>query len=189
MAHPVTRLLRRGSDARPAAEAAYAAIVAQARRPEFYRTLAVPDTLDGRFELIALHLFLVLRRLKGEPEARDVSQALADRLFDDLDRSLREMGAGDLGVGRRVKAMARALYGRIAAYEAGLATGGGGLVAALARNLYGTATAPPAVVEAMAGYLRREAAALAAADSAEIAAGRVAFGTPPAPGEDDGGRP
>ncbi len=179
MALPVTRLLRRGAGARPAAGAAYAAVVAQARLPAFYRALGVPDTLDGKFELIALHTFLVLRRLKREPAGRAMSQALTDRLFDDLDRSLREMGAGDLGVGRRVKAMARALYGRIAAYEAELATGGGGLVAALERNLYGTATPGRPAIEAMATYLRREAAFLAAADVAEIAAGRIAFGPPP----------
>jgi cytochrome b pre-mRNA-processing protein 3 len=182
LAHSVTRLLRRGSAARPAAEAAYRAVVAQARRPEFYRALGVPDTLDGRFELIALHVFLVLRRLKGEASARDMSQALADRLFEDLDRSLREMGAGDLGVGRRVKAMARAFYGRIAAYEAGLAAGGGALAAALGRNLYGTAAPPESVVDAMEGYLRREAASLAARDVSEIVAGRPAFGPPPEPG-------
>ncbi len=187
MAHPVTRLLRRGSDARPAAEAAYQVIVAQARRPEFYRALAVPDTLDGRFELIALHVFLVLRRLKGEAAARGMSQALTDRLFEDLDRSLREMGAGDLGVGRRVKVMARAMYGRIAAYEAGLAAGGGALAAALGRNLYGTAAEPPeGAVEAMDAYIRREAAGLAAQDAAAIAAGRPEFGPPPALAPDGG---
>lgn len=181
LAHPVTRLLRRTPDARPAAAAIYDAIVAQARRPAFYAALGVPDTLDGRFELIALHVFLVLRRLKGEAAARGVSQALADRLFEDLDRSLREMGAGDLGVGRRVKTMARATYGRIAAYDAGLSAGDEALSAALKRNLYGTAAPPPEALAAVESYLRREAGALARQDAAEIVQGRVAFGAPPEP--------
>src|SRR5512135_2803202 len=97
----------------------YDAIVSQARRPEFYEGGGVPDSIDGRFELIVLHAYLVLRRLRaaggaGEP----LAQALVDVLFADLDASLREMGAGDLGVGKRVKRMATAFYGRIGAYEA-----------------------------------------------------------------------
>ncbi len=183
MPDPVTRALRRGTGAKPAGEAAYATCVAQARRPEFYRSLGVPDTLDGQFELIALHVFLVMRRVKGETAARDMSQALANRLFDDLDRSLREMGAGDLGVGRRVKVMAQAFYGRIAAYDGALATIGGSLAAALQRNLYGTAAPSESALTAMARYLRREAAGLARQDVAAIAAGRIAFGPPPEPGE------
>ncbi len=104
-------------------EEVYRRIVAQARRPEFYVGGGVPDSLDGRFEMLALHLFLVLHRLKrerDEPACAALAQALADRMAADLDANLREMGAGDLGVGRRVKRMARTLYGRIAAYEAGI---------------------------------------------------------------------
>src|SRR5579885_2019728 len=105
-------------DQKPAAAALYRAVVAQARAPAFYVAYGVPDTLDGRFDLIALHMFLVLHRLKSDTDASTVSQALFDIMFDDMDRSLREMGVGDLGVGRRVRAMAEALYGRMAAYEA-----------------------------------------------------------------------
>src|SRR5262245_48094906 len=95
----------------------YAAAIAQARQPVFYAGLRVPDTVDGRFELVALHVFLILQRLKSEPEATPFAQALFDTMFADMDRNLREMGVGDLSVGKKVKAMAQGLYGRIAAYE------------------------------------------------------------------------
>src|SRR5687767_4178845 len=120
--------------ARKSAEELYAAAVAQARRPEFYASLGVPDTIDGRFELVALHTFLVLRRLKGQGQAAEAGQALVDLFIQDMDASLRELGAGDLGVGRKVKAMAQAFYGRIAAYDSGLAGSAATLEAALRRN-------------------------------------------------------
>ena len=91
----------------------YGAVVAQARQVVFYRDLGVPDTVDGRFELIVLHMVLLLRRLNREgDDGAALRQALFDVLLDDMDRSLREMGVGDLGVGRRVKAMGKAFYGR-----------------------------------------------------------------------------
>ncbi len=147
----------------------YEGVVAQARHPEFYRDCGVPDTVDGRFELIALHAFLVLHRLKADPaDTEALGQALFDIMFQDMDQSLRELGAGDLGVGLRVKRMAQGLYGRIAAYEAGLsgpaadqgADQGAKLEAALRRNLFGTVTPEPEQVRAMAGYLRRAVDAL-----------------------------
>jgi cytochrome b pre-mRNA-processing protein 3 len=161
----------RRDPARKEAEAMYASIVSQARRPEFYAGLGVPDTLDGRFELLALHTFLVLRRLKAHGQAGEAGQALVDLFIQDMDASLRELGAGDLGVGRKVKAMAQALYGRISAYEAGLAGSADALEAALRRNLFGTAPEPgpqPAAVAALAGYVRGES----------LGAG-AAFGPPP----------
>src|SRR5690349_8287815 len=89
----------RQTDHKPAAAALYRAVVGQARTPAFYVAYGVPDTLDGRFDLIALHMFLVLHRLKTDSLAANLSQALFDIMFDDMDRSLREMGVGDLGVG------------------------------------------------------------------------------------------
>jgi cytochrome b pre-mRNA-processing protein 3 len=157
---PFQRLLRRDTTGETAAERLYAAAVAQARMPAFYRNYGVPDTLDGRFEMIGLHVFLLMRRLKSDGEAgQALAQALCDRFFDDLDRSLREMGAGDLGVGRRVKAMAKAFYGRIAAYDSAFA--GPALEDALARNLYGTAAATPEHLSGMARYVRDQAGHLA----------------------------
>ncbi len=173
------RLFRRGAH-EAQARSLYLKLVEQARRPEFYRYGGVPDTLDGRFELIALHAFLVLHRLKADhPETARLSQALFDTMFLDMDQSLRELGAGDLGVGRRVKRMAQGLYGRIAAYEAGLRGPEAELEAALRRNLYGTVVPEPGAVRAMAGYLRRESNGLAGRDPATLRAGDLTFGTPP----------
>lgn len=169
--------LKNRRDSREAAGALYRQAVTQARLPVFYARLGVPDTLDGRFELVALHVFLLLRRLREEgARARKLAQALFDLMFADMDQSLRELGVGDLGVGRRVKAMAEAFYGRIAAYEEGLAGDDGILGAALARNLFGTVTARPRDLATLCAYLRREAAALARLPFAELALGRAAFG-------------
>lgn len=162
----------------------YVEIVAQARQPAFYRDCGVPDTLDGRFEMIALHAFLVLHRLKHEPDSKEgaaLGQGLFDILFGDMDASLREIGVGDLGVGRRVRTMAEALYGRIAAYEAGLDGAPEDMAAALGRNLYGTVEPDERGPRAMAGYLAREAESLAAQEIGALMAGQVAFGPPPAP--------
>ena len=161
------------------AQALYAALVKQARQPEFYLGCGVPDTVDGRFEMIALHAFLLLRRLKRDrQQTADLAQAVFDLMFTDMDENLREMGTGDQGVGKRVKAMATALYGRIKAYENGLA--GGGLDQAIRRNLFGTATPKATEVARLARYLRREAAALDAAGLDQLLAGQVTFGPAPA---------
>lgn len=160
--------------------ALYARAVAQARLPEFYRAAGVPDTLDGRFELIALHAFLLLRRLKQEGEAGSaLAQAMVDAMFADMDASLRELGVGDLGVAPRIKRMASGFYGRIAAYEAGLAGADAELAEALRRNLYGTVEPGPAAVAALAGYLGAAAAALAEQAGAALLAGEARFPAPP----------
>ena len=164
---------------RDSAVALYDIIVAQSRMPGFYLHCGVPDTVDGRFDMIALHAFIVLRRLKDRH--RDTAQELLEAMFDDMDRSLREMGAGDLGVGRRVKTMAKALYGRIAAYDAALDGDAEALAEALRRNLYGTVDPDPdpAGVAAMAAYVRAEAASLERQSAETIAGGSVTFGSPP----------
>ena len=168
--------LRRAKGRRAAALAAYGRIIERARDPAFYLAAEVPDSFDGRFELLALHAFLVLHRLKREHAASAIfAQELFDTMFADLDRTLREMGAGDLGVGPRIKAMARGFYGRIAAYERGLADEPA-LAAALRRNLYGTApAASEGAVAMMARYVQRQAAALAALPLATLLDGGVAF--------------
>jgi cytochrome b pre-mRNA-processing protein 3 len=157
---------------------AYAGVVAQARRPEFFTLCGVPDTLDGRFELVCLHAFLYLHRLKGKVEAAGVSQEFFDAMFADFDRSLREIGTGDLSVGRQVNRMAEAFYGRIRAYEEGLAGDESTLLAALTRNLFGTAAASPEQVARMAAYMRRETARLAGEPTAALIAGAIGFGPP-----------
>ncbi len=161
---------------RAAAHALYTQIVARARDPVFFLSWSVPDTLDGRFELIALHAFLVLNRLKAERAASaDLAQELFDTMFADLDRGLRELGASDIGVGRHVKEMAKSFYGRIVSYDRGLGGQGDELAEALRRNLYGTVTPPAEAVAAIARYMRREVATLAGQGLDNFLAGKVSF--------------
>lgn len=172
--------LFRSDPMQDAAERAYRRVVEQARHPGFFLDGGVPDTVDGRFELICLHAFLYLYRLKREnPRAAPFGQRFFDAMFADFDRSLREMGVGDLSVGREVRRMAEAFYGRIAAYEKGLAGADADLEPALARNLFGTAPASDARLAAMAAYMRREAAQLDRQQADALLAGEVAFGNPP----------
>ena len=99
-----------------AAHGLYRAAVVQARQADFYAVYGVPDSVDGRFDLLALHVFLLLHRLGGAGrEAKVLSQAVFDLMFSDMDQNLREMGVADVGVGRRIKAMATALYATAAA--------------------------------------------------------------------------
>jgi len=157
---------------RNAVQALYGAIVAAARNPVFYVEWGVPDSLDGRFELIALLAFLAIRRLKQSGDNAAFAQALFDTMFADLDRNLREMGVGDLSVGRQVKTMAKAFYGRVVAYERGLA-GVDNLDEALRRNLYGTAVPDATQIAAAAAYVRRQAQALDAAPVGSLLAGEL----------------
>jgi len=163
----------------PDADAAallYAHAVAQARTPGFYGSGGVPDTLDGRFDMICLHVFLLLRRLKRDGSAgAELGQRLFDRMFVDLERNLRELGVSDYGIGGRVKSMAAGFYGRIAAYEAGLAGGEAALRQALACNLFGTTEPDAATLDRAARYVAATAAALDTQDSGRIAAGSVTF--------------
>jgi cytochrome b pre-mRNA-processing protein 3 len=169
-----------------AARTLYVALSAQARHPVFYAHWGVPDTLDGRFDCVALHAFLVLNRLKAEtaPDAAALAQHLVDTFVEDMDRTVRELGVGDMGVARRVKAMAQALYGRSAVYSGALADETpAALDEALRRNLYGTVESPdPAGVAAMAVYVRAAAAALAAGDLAALQAAKPGF-PEPTPGQ------
>ena len=116
-------------------EAIYGMIVTQAREPLFYRDLAVPDTVNGRFDLLVLHLWLVLRRLRVTEGAAGLSQALFDRFCNDMDDNLREMGVGDLTVPKRMQAFGEAFYGRTAAYDMALEAGDEPLAQALCKNI------------------------------------------------------
>ena len=168
------------NSARDSAEIAYRCVVAHARQPVFFTDYGVPDTLDGRFELISLHAFLYLHRLKAErPQANQLCQSFFDTMFADFDRSLREMGIGDLSVGKHVKRMACAFYGRILAYENGLA-GDEALTEACARNLFGTVRGRLPDAGAMAAYIRAAVRVLRSQSVSELLAGHVSFKTPPA---------
>jgi cytochrome b pre-mRNA-processing protein 3 len=136
--------------------AVYGMIVAQARAPALYRRYGVPDTVDGRFDMLVLHVVLVMRRLEREPGvARDLGQGIFDRFCNDLDGNLREMGVGDLAVPREMRRMAAAFYGRQSAYSAALAEREDReLENALARNIYGDASARGHGSAQLAAYVR-----------------------------------
>jgi cytochrome b pre-mRNA-processing protein 3 len=156
------RFGRRTDDETP--RAIYEKIVAGARRPEFYVDHGVPDTVEGRYEMIVLHLFLYLHRLRREDAAaRGLGQRVFDTMFMDMDRSLREMGVGDLTVPKKIKKMAQAFYGRTAAFDAALEAGDGAeLRVAIARNVYGEGNGTEPRAATLSAYVERAAAALAA---------------------------
>jgi cytochrome b pre-mRNA-processing protein 3 len=158
----------------------YGAIVAQARNPAFYRQDGVPDTANGRLEMILLHCILVLRRLDAEGEAlRPIGQALFDHFCSDMDANLREMGVGDMAVPRKMKAIAEAFYGRKRAYDAALAAPGlDELAAALARNVHTEAAATDTGVRQLAAYMREAVRTLAAVDGAALQRGELSFPDP-----------
>ncbi|EKF20253.1 ubiquinol-cytochrome C chaperone family protein [Nitratireductor pacificus] len=118
-------------------DALYGRIVAASRQPVFYADMQVPDTPLGRFEMIALHMILFLRRVREEEgAARDIAQELTDLFFSDVEHAIRELGIGDMGVPKRIKKLARMFYGRAAAYSEALdADDSAALAAALARNV------------------------------------------------------
>ena len=171
----------RRSEVASGADALYRVIVEQARRPRFYTACGVADTPDGRYDLIVAHMVLVMRRLHRAPaETSALAQALFDLMFADMDQNLREMGVGDLAVGKRIKAMAKGFYGRLAAYDAGLTSGEGPVLEdALRRNLYRKTAPRDDQVAAVAAYLGREARRLDTEPLEAICAGRLRFGAPP----------
>lgn len=177
-----------GPSPKDAARGLYHSIVRQARRPGFYDHCGVPDTVDGRFDMISLHAFLILKRLKRDhPKTADVAQAVFDVMFADMDENLREMGVGDLGVGKRVKDMATAFFGRVAAYETAFKGGEAAFAEPLRRNLYRNTQAEDSQVALIAGYILREDAALREQPVERLMAGEAVFG--PAPGEKNGENP
>jgi cytochrome b pre-mRNA-processing protein 3 len=154
--------------------ALYGAIVAAARQPRFYAEWGVPDSVDGRFDMIVLHLFLVLDRLNnGGAATEKYRQSLTDGFFLDMDRSLREMGVGDLAVGKKVRRMAEAYYGRLTAYAAAMAGEEPALAAALARNVFAGVEQSGAGL--LADWTRAAKSGLARQDIAPIMAGTVRF--------------
>lgn len=151
-------------------------VAAASRRPEFYRSLGIPDTIEGRFELLALHLVLVLRALRRLPApAEDVAQDLVDAFFRTMDASLRETGVGDAGVPRRMKGLAQSFYGRARAYDAGLDSDDPAELAdALSRNVL----VASARGDDLAAYTRASDRALARAGLADLLSNGPAFPDP-----------
>jgi len=155
----------------------YGAAVAAAREPVLYQAFGVADTLDGRFDLVCLHTFLVVRRLQREAEPGPaLAQAVFDAMFSDMDISLREMGVGDLSVGRRVRAMWEAFNGRALAYEAALTAGDpASLESALVRNVWRGTPPPGDCAAVLARLVTAQAAFLDGQDFPALSAGEVGF--------------
>lgn len=149
----------------------YAAIVAKARAPHWYVAGEVPDTIDGRFDMIAAVLSLVLLRLETDPEAIAPSTALAECFIEDMDGQLRQIGIGDIVVGKHMGRMMGMIGGRLGAYREGLA--GAGLRGALVRNLYRGQAPSDAALTHVEAQLRRLRDSLAAMPTETILAGEL----------------
>ena len=161
-------------------EAIYGMIVTQTREPSFYRDLGVPDTVNGRFDLLVLHLWIVLRRFKPVEGGAALSQALFDRFCEDMDANLREMGVGDIVVPKRMRAFGEAFYGRVAAYDVALdqgqEQGQEPLAQALCKNILngeGIANA-----RRLAIYAEKAMASLAGIDDAALLGPTWTFSSP-----------
>jgi cytochrome b pre-mRNA-processing protein 3 len=172
------RLTKESPYAAPAREA-YLAVVAQARQPVFYASFGVPDSIDGRFEMIALHAILLVRRIKGRGIPSDqFGREFMSYLFADMDRNLREMGTGDMRVGKKIKEMAEAFYGRAKAYNAALDSGAPPLEDVLKRNIYADVGGEHGAARELAGAVQRQADLLETQELADILAGTVHFEPP-----------
>lgn len=156
------RNLFKSRPSRKAAERLYAAAAAQARRPAFYAEMGVPDRIDARFELYTLHVLLLILRLRDEGQVgADAAQDLFDTYVSALDNTLRELGVGDVSVGRKMRRLGEALYGRMTAYEAVIRAGDQpALAAALARNVLESDQVTPGMTT-LAAYALRSRGALA----------------------------
>lgn len=164
--------LRHAARPAPAADGLYRAAVALARDPDWYRAGEVPDSIDGRFDMVALVLAQLLLRLEGEPSAGQLSADMTERFIADMDGSLRQLGVGDQVVGKRVGEMVSMLGGRLGAYrDAG--TDPAALAAALARNLWRGNPPGEAAIDWVVARLGRLRAMLADLPHDAIAAGRL----------------
>ena len=167
--------LKQARDRQRTARSLYGSIVTQARSRSIYTDWRVPDTIEGRFEMIALHLIMVLHRLarEGEP-GRRLGQALTELFATDIDDSLREMTVGDLAVPRQVKRAVAALQDRHAAYGAAFAAmHDGPLAAAIEARVGGLGGARGLEAGAICAYIGEANRALGALSGAGILGGRV----------------
>lgn len=170
------RLFNRNRRNEAIAYSLYGAIVAQARQPALYAEFGVPDTLDGRFDMVILHGFLLFHRLKTETEQdRQVGQEVFDIFLKDMDGTLREMGVGDISVPKKLKKMAEVFFGRIRAYDEALTEGDhAALVAAIERNVFPDG-APQGAAERIAAYAESSVASLAAQPLDAILSANLAY--------------
>ena len=163
------KALRRAAARRWTASELAIAIVRRGLSPSFYQRFAVPDTFNGRFDMVSLHAFLVLSALEGEAD-RDLSQDLVNALFHSFEDALRDQGAGDIGMTRRIQKIAGAFYGRLEAYRA--ATTREEIAAVMLRNLYGDDGRFQTQALELAAYMERARLSL---EPETLAAGIAAF--------------
>jgi cytochrome b pre-mRNA-processing protein 3 len=176
MLWPFNHFLKPRTPSRGTIETIYGMIVAQARQPLFYQTLGVPDSVDGRFDMVVLHLWMVLRQLKRVGDASGLAQGLFDRFCSDMDHNLRELGTGDLAVPRRMREFGEAFYGRSAAYEQALAAQEAQLAEALCRNIFNGKADEQA--QQLAAYVEQALAGLAMLDQAQLVGASWRFPSP-----------
>ena len=169
--------LRQRGSIRRTAGSLYGSIVTQARSKGLYAQWGVPDTNEGRFEIIALHLVLVSRRLAGEGRrGTELGQALTEAFVVDLDDTLREMTVGDLAVPRHVKRAVAALHDRYSIYQAALASPRDDLLAAAVEQRLATLSGAEALdVPAICAYIRASARALEGQPGDEVLRGSLAW--------------
>lgn len=174
----IFRLFRRNPQAATIA-ALYGVIVAQARNPSFYLGFGVPDTAEGRFDMILLHLALLCRRLGRDPAmAGSLGQDVFDMFCRDMDHNLREMGVGDLSVPKKMQKLAEAFYGRLETYDRALAAAGDeDLAVALGRNVLGEVE-PSGSARKLAAYARAAALRLDETSSADLTGEGLSFPDP-----------
>ena len=169
---------------RAIADILYKSCIAQTRDPSFYTNLGVPDTLDGRFEILCLHVVLLIERLKQCSEDRtDLEQALFDAMFYDVEDNLRELGIGDLGVPKHMKKMMQGFNGRAIHYDKALKDDTDAqMYDALKRNVYGTLEEEdidPQWLEILSDYVRHCHYALIQQDDVAVENGHIQFSSLP----------
>ena len=175
----ISHLFRRSARSEDTISTLYGMIVAQARLPCFYREYAVADTVNGRFDLIIVHLALVLDRMSAEPALRALGQGLFDRFCRDMDDNLREMGIGDLSVPKEMRRIGDAFYGRSKAYLAALRPGGPqDLADVVARNVYGQPLGREAAPRRLAAYMRQTHHDLTGQAASALGRGELQFPDP-----------
>jgi cytochrome b pre-mRNA-processing protein 3 len=159
------------------AHSLYSSILIQARLPVFYTDWGVQDTIDGRFDMIVLHAHILFNRLKdGTIKDQKIAQSVFDLMFADLDQNLREMGVGDVGVSKRIRAMAEAFYGRATAYSNSMLEEDNiALTAALRRNLYRNSEAEDQQIIGISIYMRNQVAHLKSQQLSELIQGKISF--------------
>lgn len=157
-------------------DATYNAIVAQSRQPKFYRDWDVPDTVTGRFDMISIHMCLVFRRLRAETgQGNPFTQDLFDLFFNDMDRSLREMGVNDVSIPKRIQKMGNIFYGLVSKMTKAIDNEDKkSLSSVIDRNLFDEEK--PEAATALAGYIFEIAGALDAQAPDDIIAGKLVFG-------------